>query len=64
MLRPRNCVTNPATREPSVTASALAEAGVDQLNLCLMNGNEEERQKKTYGREIVPALRDAQAANT
>ena len=36
---------------------ALAEAGVDQFNLYLMNGNEEE-QLAIYGREIIPALRD------
>jgi probable F420-dependent oxidoreductase len=40
---------------------ALAEAGVDQFNLYLMNGNEEE-QLEIYGREIIPALRDVQAA--
>jgi probable F420-dependent oxidoreductase len=35
----------------------LADAGVDQFNLYLMNGNEEE-QLEVYGREIIPALRD------
>jgi probable F420-dependent oxidoreductase len=39
---------------------ALAEAGVDQFNLYLMNGNEEE-QLEIYGREIIPALRDVQS---
>jgi probable F420-dependent oxidoreductase len=39
----------------------LAEAGVDQFNLYLMNGNEEE-QLEIYGREIIPALRDVPAA--
>ncbi|MHB8960958.1 MAG: TIGR03842 family LLM class F420-dependent oxidoreductase [Candidatus Limnocylindrales bacterium] len=34
----------------------LADAGVDQFNLYLMNGNEEE-QLELYGREIIPALR-------
>jgi len=38
----------------------LAEAGVDQFNLYLMNGNEEE-QLEIYGREIIPALRDVPA---
>jgi alkanesulfonate monooxygenase SsuD/methylene tetrahydromethanopterin reductase-like flavin-dependent oxidoreductase (luciferase family) len=38
----------------------LAEAGVDQFNLYLMNGNEEE-QLEIYGREIIPALRDVGA---
>ena len=38
----------------------LAEAGVDQFNLYLMNGNEEE-QIEIYGREIIPALRDVPA---
>ena len=36
---------------------ALAEAGVDQFNLYLMNGDEEE-QLEIYGREVIPALRD------
>jgi probable F420-dependent oxidoreductase len=38
----------------------LAEAGVDQFNLYLMNGDEEE-QLEIYGREIIPALRDVTA---
>jgi probable F420-dependent oxidoreductase len=38
----------------------LAEAGVDQFNVYLMNGNEEE-QLEIYGREIIPALRDVPA---
>ena len=40
---------------------ALADAGVDQFNLYLMNGGEEE-QIEIYGREIIPALRDVAAA--
>jgi probable F420-dependent oxidoreductase len=39
----------------------LAEAGVDQFNVYLMNGNEEE-QLEIYGREVIPALRDVPAA--
>ena len=39
----------------------LAAAGVDQFNLYLMNGDEEE-QLEIYGREIIPALRDVPAA--
>jgi len=39
----------------------LADVGVDQFNLYLMNGNEEE-QLEIYGREIIPALRDVPAA--
>jgi probable F420-dependent oxidoreductase len=35
----------------------LAEAGVDQFNLYLMNGDEE-AQLEAYGRYIIPALRD------
>ena len=38
----------------------LADAGVDQFNVYLMNGNEEE-QLEIYGREIIPALRDVPA---
>jgi alkanesulfonate monooxygenase SsuD/methylene tetrahydromethanopterin reductase-like flavin-dependent oxidoreductase (luciferase family) len=34
----------------------LADAGVDQFNLYLMNGDEE-AQVETYGRDIIPALR-------
>ena len=36
-------------------------AGVDQFNLYLMNGNEEE-QLELYGRDIIPAMRAAPAA--
>ncbi|MDA8237239.1 MAG: TIGR03842 family LLM class F420-dependent oxidoreductase [Chloroflexi bacterium] len=39
---------------------SLAEAGVDQFNLYLMNGNEEE-QLEIYGREVIPALRGVPA---
>jgi probable F420-dependent oxidoreductase len=39
----------------------LAEAGVDQFNIYLMNGDEE-AQIEIYGREIIPALRDVAAA--
>ena len=40
---------------------ALAAAGVDQFNLYLMNGKEEE-QLEVYGREIIPAMREASGA--
>jgi len=36
---------------------ALAEAGVGQFNLYLMNGDEEE-QLEIYGTQVIPALRD------
>ncbi len=39
---------------------ALAAAGVTQFNLYLMNGDEE-AQLEIYGREIIPAVRDALA---
>lgn len=39
----------------------LREAGVDQLNVYLMNGDEE-AQLEHYGREVIPALRTALAA--
>jgi probable F420-dependent oxidoreductase len=39
----------------------LADAGVDQFNIYLMNGDEESV-LETYGREIIPALSDAVAA--
>jgi len=39
----------------------LADAGVNQFNLYLMNGDEEE-QLDRYGREVVPALQEAMSA--
>ncbi len=39
----------------------LADAGVEQFNIYLMNGDEE-RQLEIYGREIIPALHGAAAA--
>jgi probable F420-dependent oxidoreductase len=39
----------------------LAEAGVDQFNIYLMNGDEEEI-LEVYGREIIPAMREAAPA--
>lgn len=39
----------------------LADAGVDQFNLYLMNGDEE-AVLETYGREVLPALRNVSAA--
>lgn len=41
---------------------ALAEAGVDQFNVYLMNGDEEE-QLRMYGREVIPALKGVAAAS-
>ena len=38
----------------------LAAAGVDQFNIYLMNGDEEE-QLEVYGREIIPAMTSASA---
>jgi alkanesulfonate monooxygenase SsuD/methylene tetrahydromethanopterin reductase-like flavin-dependent oxidoreductase (luciferase family) len=40
----------------------LHAAGVHQFNLCLMNGDEEE-QLEVYGREVIPAVRAAVAAD-
>ena len=42
---------------------ALAEAGVDQFNLYLMNGDEE-RMLEVYGRDVIPALRGAGTSRT
>jgi alkanesulfonate monooxygenase SsuD/methylene tetrahydromethanopterin reductase-like flavin-dependent oxidoreductase (luciferase family) len=39
----------------------LAEAGVDQFNIYLMNGDEEEV-LEVYGREIIPAIQGSPAA--
>ena len=41
---------------------ALAEAGVDQFNLYLMNGEEEEM-LRLYGREVIPQLKGVAAAS-
>jgi len=41
----------------------LAEAGVDQFNIYLMNGDEESA-LEVYGRQIVPALRGVTAGRT
>ncbi len=41
----------------------LAAAGVDQFNVYLMNGNEEE-QLEIYGREVIPAMRAGTAATS
>ena len=38
----------------------LAEAGVDQFNIYLMNGDEE-AQLEVYGAEIIPATRGLEA---
>ena len=38
----------------------LADAGVDQFNIYLMNGDEEQ-QLEIYGREIIPALAGARS---
>jgi alkanesulfonate monooxygenase SsuD/methylene tetrahydromethanopterin reductase-like flavin-dependent oxidoreductase (luciferase family) len=39
----------------------LADAGVDQFNLYLMNGDEEE-QVEAYGLDVIPAVRDVTPA--
>jgi hypothetical protein len=39
----------------------LAAAGVDQFNLYLMNGDEEE-QVEAYGREIIPVMAAARTS--
>ena len=41
----------------------LADAGVDQFNIYLMNGDEE-MILDTYGREIIPAMREVAAGRT
>jgi probable F420-dependent oxidoreductase len=56
----RFCVLGPVD-EHIAKLRELAEAGVDQFNIYLMNGDEEE-QLEAYGRDIVPALREVLAA--
>ena len=51
----RFCVLGDAL-EHVAKLQELADAGVDQFNLYLMNGDEEE-QLEIYGREVVPLLR-------
>ena len=51
----RFCVLGP-TEDHIEKLRELAAAGVDQFNVYLMNGDEEE-QLEIYGREIIPALR-------
>jgi len=41
----------------------LADAGVDQFNVYLMNGDEEDT-LEVYGREVIPALRSVAASGT
>jgi probable F420-dependent oxidoreductase len=50
----RFCVLGEAP-EHAEKLQALAEAGVDQFNIYLMNGDEEE-QLDVYGREVIPSL--------
>src|SRR4051794_40870 len=52
----RFCLVGPVERQIERLRD-LAAAGVDQFNLYLMNGDEEE-QLEIYGREVIPALRD------
>jgi probable F420-dependent oxidoreductase len=56
----RFCVLGPV-EDHVAKLRELADAGVDQFNLYLMNG-EEEQQLEIYGREIIPAFarRDSQ----
>jgi probable F420-dependent oxidoreductase len=56
----RFCLVGPAENHIA-RLRALEAAGVDQFNLYLMNGQEEE-QLELYGREIIPAMRAASAA--
>ena len=56
----RFCVLGFRRRRTSTKLRDLADAGVDQFNIYLMNGDEEE-QLEVYGREIIPALRDVAA---
>jgi probable F420-dependent oxidoreductase len=55
----RFCVLGDAT-EHAAKLRDLAAAGVDQFNIYLMNGDEEE-QLEVYGREIIPAMTSASA---
>jgi alkanesulfonate monooxygenase SsuD/methylene tetrahydromethanopterin reductase-like flavin-dependent oxidoreductase (luciferase family) len=50
----RFCVIGPV-EEHARKLRELADAGVDQFNIYLMNGDEEQT-LEVYGREIVPAM--------
>jgi probable F420-dependent oxidoreductase len=56
----RFCILGPVD-EQIAKLHELAAAGVDQFNLYLMNGDEEE-QLEIYGRDIIPAFRATAAA--
>ena len=56
----RFCVLGTA-EEHVAKLHELAAAGVDQFNVYLMNGDEED-QLAFYGREVIPALRDVAAS--
>jgi probable F420-dependent oxidoreductase len=57
----RLCVLGPA-EEHVTKLRELAAAGVDQFNVYLMNGDEED-QLDAYGRDVIPALRDVTATS-
>ena len=56
----RFCILGDADQHV-VKLRELERAGVDQFNLYLMNGDEEE-QLEQYGRVVIPAMRGAPAA--
>jgi probable F420-dependent oxidoreductase len=56
----RFCVLGSAD-EHVVKLQELAAAGVDQFNIYLMNGDEED-QLEAYGRDVIPALRGVAAS--
>jgi alkanesulfonate monooxygenase SsuD/methylene tetrahydromethanopterin reductase-like flavin-dependent oxidoreductase (luciferase family) len=58
----RFCVIGSAEQHRAKLA-ALADAGVDQFNIYLMNGDEEET-LATYARDIVPDLGGVAAARS
>jgi alkanesulfonate monooxygenase SsuD/methylene tetrahydromethanopterin reductase-like flavin-dependent oxidoreductase (luciferase family) len=55
----RFCVVGPVEAHLQKLAE-LADAGVDQFNIYLMNGDEE-AQLEVYGRHIIPAMRGVAA---
>lgn len=57
----RFCVIGPV-EEHVRKLRELADAGVDQFNIYLMNGDEEET-LEIYGREVMPQLRDVPAGS-
>ena len=52
----RFCILGDASTSTSASCASWPTPGVDQFNLYLMNGDEED-QLEAYGRDVIPAFR-------